>query len=150
MSARRSGGRRAKTESRNARPTDVFDSAWRQWVNPYEPIRQFSDDQIEAIHQASVEVLQETGIKVLSDEARKFYSDSGHKVTDDEVVQFDTDLLIAQVSCAPSEVTFQTRDANRQVTVGGKNVGICTTGGTPCRIWPRQRATRRKAAAALR
>ncbi len=131
MSARRSGGRRAKADSRNARPTDVFDSAWRQWVNPYEPVRQFSDDQIEAIHQASVEVLQETGIKVLSEEARKFYSDSGHKVSDDEIVQFDTDLLVAQVSCAPSEVTFRTREAARQITVGGKNVGICTTGGTP-------------------
>ncbi len=131
MSARRAGGRRAKAAKRSAQAEAAFDHAWRHWVNPYEPVRQFSDDEIEAIHLASLDVLKETGIKVLSEEAQKLYAASGHTVLSDDVVKFDPDLLLAQVASAPSKITFGARSADREVTVGGKHVGVCTTGGTP-------------------
>ena len=33
--------------------------------NPYPPIAQLSNDQVEAIHQTSLELLEETGMRVL-------------------------------------------------------------------------------------
>ncbi len=131
MSARRGGGRRAKAASRSVQAEGFFDHAWRHWVNPYEPVRQFSEDEIEAIHQASMEVLRDTGIRILSEEAQKLYAASGHKLADDDIVLFDPDLLLAQIANAPAEITFYARNVERQVTVGGKHVGVCTTGGTP-------------------
>ena len=131
MSARRSGGRRAKTSLRTSKAVDSFDQAWRTWVNPYPPIKQFSDDQIEAIHEASLKVLEETGLRILSEEALNLYRSAGHKVTDEGVVHFDRDLVLEQVALAPALITLRGRAPDRDVTVGGAHVGVCTTGGTP-------------------
>lgn len=131
MSARRAGGRRARATARASQAKQTFDRAWRQWVNPYEPVEQFNADEIEAIHQASLDVLRDTGIRILSDEAQELYTASGHTLVDDGVIRFDPDLVLEQVALAPSNVTFHGRGADRNVKVGGRNVGVCTTGGTP-------------------
>ena len=79
--ARRGGGRAAKASARQSKGVASFDKAWRQWVNPYPPICQFNDDEIEAIHEASLKVLKETGLRVLSPEACKLYKGAGHDVS---------------------------------------------------------------------
>ena len=130
MSGRRSGGRGARHAKRQSRASQFFDQSWRQWLNPYPPIEQFSMDQIEAIHDASLKVLKDTGIRVLSTEARRCYQGSGMRV-DDEVVRFDPDLLLELIDCAPAQITVHGRNQNRRQTIGGQHVSVCTTGGTP-------------------
>lgn len=131
MRGRRGGGRAGRASRRRDAATNAFDHAWRNWVNPYPPIEQFSADQIEAIHEASLRVLVETGIRVLNDEARNLYRQAGMRVDDEGRVRFDPDLLMALIAKAPSEVTLRARGANRDVIMGGQHVGVCTTGGTP-------------------
>lgn len=127
---RRGGGRQGR--SARQRPAEAsFDHAWRNWVNPYPHVNQFSDDEIERIHEASLEVLSTVGVKVLSEEARKHYVAAGNKEGEDGVIFFDPDLVLELVNKAPSEVTIFARGEGRDVKVGGKHVGICTTGGTP-------------------
>ena len=70
MTGRRAGGRRARAEARAAGAREGFDPEWRQWINPYRPVEQFSEDEIEAIHQASLDILRDTGVRVLNDEAQ--------------------------------------------------------------------------------
>ena len=132
MTVTRSGGRAGRRASRATKAvSDAFDSAWRNWVNPYEPVEQFSADQIEAIHLASLRVLSETGIKVLNDEALSLYAKAGMSVDSDGVVRFDPDGLMDLVALSPATVTLGARGQNRDVIIGGRNVGVCTTGGTP-------------------
>lgn len=128
---RSAGGRENRAAMRANAAAKSFDKAWRQWVNPYPPVEQFSADEIEAIHQASLKVLRDTGINVHNKEARELYRSAGHTVRDDDVVLFDPDLVLEHVALAPSIVKLKGRGENRDVTVGGKHVGICTTGGTP-------------------
>ena len=132
MSASRSGGRagRRASQERNAF-SGTFDAAWRTWVNPYQPVEQFSADQIEAIHLASLRVLSETGVKVLNDEARALYARAGMAVDGEGVVRFDPDALMDLIALAPVQVSLRAWGADRDVTVGGRHVGVCTTGGTP-------------------
>lgn len=131
VTGRRSGGRAGRTAKRQSIASQTFDAAWRHWKNPYTPIEQFSADQIEAIHTASLKVLRETGVKVLSPEARAIYASAGMTARDDEVICFDSDLLLELISKASSQVALHGRGADRNVTVGGPHVGICTVGGTP-------------------
>ena len=131
MSGRRSGGRAGRNARRQSKAVDIFDKAWRQWRNPYRPIEQFSADQIEAIHQASLDVLANTGIKVLSPEARDYYRQAGMSLKADEIVCFDPDLLLDLIGKAPSQVKLFGRGKDRDITIGGHLVGVCTTGGTP-------------------
>lgn len=123
----RKGGRRSRQQTK---VIAEFDRAWRQWKNPYPPICQFSEDEIEAIHLASLKVLSDTGIKVLSHAARTLYADAGMTVKD-EVVHFDPDGILDLVTKAPPVVTLKGRGPNRDVTIGRGHVGVCTTGGTP-------------------
>ncbi|MEO0752463.1 MAG: trimethylamine methyltransferase family protein, partial [Pseudomonadota bacterium] len=55
--------RRGRTSKRANATVKHFDQAWRQWVRPYPPIEQFSADEIEAIHDASLRVLRDIGLK---------------------------------------------------------------------------------------
>ena len=43
---------------------------WRQVRNPYSPIEVLSEDQVEAIHEASLKVLERQGLRLLFDEAQ--------------------------------------------------------------------------------
>ena len=131
MSGRRGGGREGRATRRRDAASAAFDHAWRHWVNPYAPVEQFSADQIEAIHEASLRVLAQTGMRVLGDEALKLYRQAGMSVDDEGRVRFDPDHLMTLIKRAPSEITLRARGANRDVTIGGRHVGVCTTGGTP-------------------
>lgn len=131
MTSQRTGGRRGRAAKRQSAGVKSFDAAWRNWVNPYQPIEQFSADEIEAIHAASLKVLSDTGIKVLSDPAREFYTKAGMTEGDDNVIFFDPDLVIDLIGKAPSTITLQSRSPDRNVVLGGRNVGITTSAGSP-------------------
>lgn len=131
MTSQRSGGRRGRAAKRQNQAARHFDAAWRNWVNPYPPIEQFSTDEIEAIHLASLKVLSETGIKVLSAQAREYYISAGMTKGADGVIRFDPDLVMDLVAKAPSSVTLRSRAEGRDVIIGGRNVGITTSAGSP-------------------
>jgi trimethylamine---corrinoid protein Co-methyltransferase len=131
VTGRRSGGRAGRKAKRQSIASQTFDASWRHWKNPYAPIEQFSADQIEAIHMASLKVLRDTGVKVLSPEARAIYAGAGMTIRDDDVICFDSDLLLELIARASNQVVLRGRGADRNVTIGGRHVGICTVGGTP-------------------
>ena len=131
MASRRLRGREAKQAERSATRRKASDPAWLRWRNPYRPVELFSEDQIEAIHSASTEVLAETGIRVLSAEARRILAGAGATVSDDSLVRFDPDQLMELIARAPGRVRLQSRNPDRTVTAGGRDVAVCTTGGTP-------------------
>lgn len=131
MNAGRSGGRRGRALKRKTTAASHFDAAWRQIKNPYPPIEQFSVDEIEAIHTATMTVLSEIGIKVLSAEAREIYVKAGMTHADDQVIRFDPDLLLDLIAKAPSEFTLHSRNRTRDLRIGGNNVALGTAGGAP-------------------
>ncbi len=127
----RSGGRAGRAAKRKSAAETHFDLAWRQWKNPYAPVEQFSVDEVEAIHLASLRILSEIGIKILTDEAHAMYVKAGMRDAGDQVIKFDPDALMELIAQAPSDIIIQGRGPGREVKIGGRNVGICTTGGTP-------------------
>ena len=131
MSGQRIGGRKGRIAKRQSEAVLQFDRAWRQWVNPYPPVEQFSADEIEALHLASLRVLSETGIRVLSASAREHYVKGGMTACDDEVIRFDPDRVMELIGMAPISVTLRSRSKDRDVIIGGRNVGITTSAGSP-------------------
>ncbi len=126
----RRGGRSKRMSNRQSNITKAFDKAWRQWKNNYPPVEQFSADEIETIHNASLKVLSDNGIKVLSPLARDYYAKAGMTVKG-EIVHFDPELVLDLIGKAPPLVTMKARGENRDITIGRNQVGVCTTGGTP-------------------
>lgn len=102
--------------------------AWRQVVNPFEPVHVLSDDEVERIHFASLELLSTTGMRVLDAGARQRLAAAGCTV-DDVVVRFDPEMVVETIAAAPSEFTLRSRNPERDLVIGGRHVVFGSVGG---------------------
>ena len=104
---------RRKSQRRGDRqrdPAAIAQLPWRQVVNPYRPLEFLSDDQVEAIHQASLKLLAEVGIEFMSERALDVLAGAGADVDrGTEMVRFDPALVQELVARAPANFTLTTR-----------------------------------------
>ena len=120
-----------RRRSQPRRKTDAIHTLkWRKVVNPYPPFNILSNDQIEAIHRASLAVLRDSGIKFLSTTARKFFSDAG-AATDhrSQMVRFDPQLVEELIALPPSKFTVAARNPRRSAEFGENILNFATVGG---------------------
>jgi len=97
---------------------------------PYEPVRAVSDDQLEAIHQASLRVLAETGMDFLHPRARTMWADAGADVQGDRV-RMDPALVDSLVAHAPTTFRLHARNPARDVEIGGDAVVFSSVASAP-------------------
>ena len=89
-----------------------------------------SEDQIEAIHGASLRVLRDFGMKVLSPKARALYEGAGASADDDTaMVRFDSDMIEEYMALAPSSYTIKARNPSKSLTFGGNVINFGLVGG---------------------
>jgi len=103
---------------------------WTQPRLPFEPLRCVSDDELEAIHEASLRVLAETGIDFLDETARRQLVDVGCRVDGDRV-RFDPDLVMHLVSTAPAEFTMHAPSPARNLHMGGDVLTFTSVASPP-------------------
>src|ERR1700691_1960861 len=106
--------------------------SYRHLVNPFEPLRVFSDDQVAAIHEASLNVLENQGMRVLLPEARATYARGGASVDESSMmVRIDRGLVASALATAPREVTLHARDPEHSMPISGRHVVFAPTSGPP-------------------
>ena len=122
---------RRRSRRRAARnPNQVQRLKWRRVENPYAPLEIVSEDQLEAIHQASLRVLRDSGVKFLSSRARKILQSAGAEIDDSsQMACFDPNLVQELIRQAPSSFELAGRIAERTITMGGRNINFATVGG---------------------
>ena len=122
--------RRKRTRSASASHNTV--SVPRSVRIPYEPLRIFSEDEINRIHLTSLEVLRDVGMNFQLPEAVDILRREGADVgTDGKRVRFDPDFILERISTAPSKFTLHAREAKRTVDVGGSAIVFATVGSPP-------------------
>ncbi len=123
----------AKRGTRSKRPkTRDLVSEQPPWEQPrmrFDPLRAVSDDELEAIHHASLRVLRETGIDFLDETARSQLAAAGAQVTG-ERVRFDPELVESLVATAPTEFILHGREPHRDLKFGGDHL-IYTSVASP-------------------
>ena len=126
---RRSGGRSGKsTRSGGVIPQ----LPWRTVENPYPPLELASAEQIEALHKTSMRILSELGIRVMGDNVLKLFAAAGAIVDRAEMtVRIDESLVAQAVSTAPSSTTLTSRNPDKRLTLGGRNVVFGLVAGPP-------------------
>jgi len=106
--------------------------AYRHVVNPFEPLRIYSDDQVAAIHDAALTLLENQGTKVLSAPARLRYAQGGAEVDEaTQVVRLDRALIAKALATTPSEFTFHALNPELNVPMGGRHLCFAPTSGPP-------------------
>lgn len=89
----------------------------------------FSDDDIKAIHNATLDVLQNSGIKVLSQEAREIFA-AGGAIIDQEtsIVKIPPQMVEDAIQNAPNTVLLAGRNPKNDYMAGNGNVGFTNFG----------------------
>ncbi|MEM8796332.1 MAG: trimethylamine methyltransferase family protein [Pseudomonadota bacterium] len=131
-------GGAARRRSRKGRKPQGFDGGaarqtnYRTLINPFTPVPVFSEDKVEAIHEAALDVLERLGIKVLLPEARDLYKAAGAKVDDDEEMVFlGRDIVRAALKTAPPSFTMMGGNQDRNITLELGRMAIQSGAGAP-------------------
>jgi trimethylamine--corrinoid protein Co-methyltransferase len=123
----RESGRRRERRSGGLRQVP-----WRQLRNPYRPVEVLREEQVEAIHNASLRVLEESGIEFLDDEALAILKAGGAEVTPgSRMVRFDRGLVLDSIAKAPSEVTLHARNPARNLAFGRNYINFGSVASAP-------------------
>ena len=100
--------------------------------NPYPPMALLSDDQIEAIHQASLHILENLGIEVMSGRALALFEQAGAAVDHaTRIVRIDRGQVDRALETAPPSYTLTPRNRDRQVHLGGNTINFTLVAGPP-------------------
>ena len=115
-----------------AADTTPRQARYRHLVNPFEPLRVFSDDQVEAMHASALQLLENQGMRVLLPEAREAYRRGGAEVDEATLtVRFDRGLITQALASAPREIVLRARTPEYDMPVWGKHVMFAPTSGPP-------------------
>jgi trimethylamine--corrinoid protein Co-methyltransferase len=98
-------------------------------------LRQFSEDEIKAIHNASVDVLEKVGVRVDEPEAFERFREHGCDTdANSRVVKIPEYLVDYALSKVPSRITLYGRDRSKLMHLTGLNVYFGTGAGCPY-VW---------------
>jgi trimethylamine---corrinoid protein Co-methyltransferase len=101
-------------------------------MSAFEPVKAISDDEIEAIHQASLVILEEIGMDFLHAEAREILREAGAETApDNERVRLPRGLVESVIGLAPERFTFHARNPERNLSIGGRAVAFGTVASAP-------------------
>src|SRR5258707_4665513 len=93
----------------------------------YAPVAAVSEDELEAIHLASMTILEEIGIDFLHDGAREILKTAGAAVeAGSNRVRIDRFLVASQLGKAPAQFTLHGRNPGRNVEIGGNYIALCS------------------------
>ena len=125
----RRGGRAGKLDAVDS----SFDQPnFNQLKNPFAPTEIVSEDELEAIHLASLRVLKEIGIEVLHDGARDIMRKAGADVTPgSQLVRFDSDLILNAIRSCPAEYRLYARNRDHDLIFGGNNMCFAQMASAP-------------------
>jgi len=91
-----------------------------------------SEDQIEAIHGASMHILENFGIEVMSPRALALFEKAGATVDcANQNVRLDRGLVAEALKTAPSLYTLTPRNPERKIVLGGNNINFTLVAGPP-------------------
>ena len=97
--------------------------------HPVEPV---SEDDLQRIHDTSMQVLEDIGIVFLNEEALDILAKAGCDVDfANQNVRMDRALVMEMVHRAPAQFTITPRNADRMLTIGGKNMVYSSVASAP-------------------
>ncbi len=129
---RRRGGGRSGGRDKTAAVQSIPQLARRDVQSPWVPMALLSDDQIEAIHEASMHILENLGIEMMSATACDLFARSGAEVDHDTMtVRIDRGMVDEALKTAPAVHTLTPRNTTNRITLGGNHINFTLVAGPP-------------------
>jgi trimethylamine--corrinoid protein Co-methyltransferase len=100
--------------------------------NALKPLEILSEDQLMAIHEASLHLLENIGIEFMGAAARDKFRAAGAKVDDETgLVKIPREVVANALKTAPSSFVLSPRNPVRRVNAGGNHVSFGLVAGPP-------------------
>src|SRR5262249_6291768 len=98
--------------------------------NAFKPIEVLSEDQLEAIRDASLRLLEEIGIEFMGSAARRLFREAGAEVNDQSgLVRIPRGLVDEALRSAPARFTLTPRNPERRIHVGEDHISFGLVAG---------------------
>src|SRR5438270_4740239 len=124
--------RRREAQRAGAAAPEPRSTRYRNLVNPFEPVRIFSDDQVASMHRAALDILEHQGMRVVSARGLSVLRSAGARVDDSsQMVRLDPGMVSKAISTIPAEVALIARNPARSCRVGGRHVVFAPVAGPP-------------------
>ncbi len=128
---RRRGGRRERT-ARPGADSLVEQRPFAQPTRHFEPTRVVGDDELEAIHEASLRVLRDIGMDVLDPDARRLLAAAGADVVaGGDRVRFDPEMVLDFIASCPAEFTLHAPNPDHDLRMGDGRVAFTAVASAP-------------------
>ncbi len=114
------GGGRVGAQTRRGSAV-IEQMPWNPPVNIDRPTEPLGPEGVEAIHDGAMRILEEIGIEFLNHEALEILRTAGCTI-EGENVRMGREMVMEYIAKAPSEFTLTPRNADRKITIGGKNM----------------------------
>jgi trimethylamine--corrinoid protein Co-methyltransferase len=127
------GGRRRRVGGRGAeRVRKATGPSYLNLKNTRPKTELLSEDQLEAVHNASLTVLEEIGMDIMLPEARERMKAAGADVVaGTDRVRFDRGLIMDMIASVPKQFTLHARNPLRNVEIGGNNLVFAQVASAP-------------------
>ena len=100
--------------------------------NSFKPIEVLSQDQLTAIHEASLKLLEETGIEFMGLAARQLLRKAGASVDDATgLTKLPRELVLDAIKSAPSSFVLTPRNPERRIHLGENFISFGLVAGPP-------------------
>jgi trimethylamine--corrinoid protein Co-methyltransferase len=110
---------RPQVPHRRRRAADIVQQPWMQMKNPLPRARLISDDEVEALHEASLTILETIGVRCAVKEARDLLASAGAIIDEsDNRVRVGRDIIEQALKTVPSDFTLTPRNPERTVKLG--------------------------------
>ena len=107
----------------------------RPWAQPtlrMRPSEVVSEDELEAIHLASLRILRDIGMDFLDGEARRLLAEAGAEVDGDGArVRFDPDMVLERIATAPSTFRLHAWNPDHSLAIGGPAMAFGSVASAP-------------------
>ncbi|NNK77966.1 MAG: trimethylamine methyltransferase family protein [Litoreibacter sp.] len=105
---------------------------YRNLRNPFPAMNVFSEDRIEAIHEAALGLLEDLGVKVLLPEARALFRKGGAAVDDSSgMVRIGREMVEAAITTAPKKIPVAGGTPERDIALELGNLVFQPGAGAP-------------------
>ena len=129
MPEKRRSGRRSRTRRKVG---GIPQLPWRTVTNPYAPTELLDEEQLDQIHRTSIRILSELGIRVMGEDVKRLFRQAGAKIDEDTgTVFFDDELIEQALTTTPLTVKLSSRNADKRLHIGGKNIVFGLVAGPP-------------------
>ena len=121
-----------RASRRAARSQTVQQLNWRAVRNSYPPIEIASEEQIEAIHDASLRILEDIGMDFLHQEALDLLAAGGAEVAaGTQRVRFDRNMVEEIMASVPESFTLHARNPEHNLTIGPQSINFGMVASPP-------------------